>query len=244
MSKILHTKYFDEKNTDDTYDLIEINKNNFDTEFKDILQKGYNGLNVTIPYKTAVIPYLDCLSDEAEKIGAVNTIKIENGRLTGYNTDFFGIIKTFERYDIEIKNKSVTILGTGGASRAVYEACSHLGAKEIAFVSRDKKMHNGILTKTYCDTLFGDVLINATPVGMYPNVDSSPISEINFAAVFDLIYNPKETQLLKNARNLGKKAVNGLYMLIAQGIYSQCIWNNTEIENEIIDKVYNEVKNI
>ncbi len=244
MSKILHTKYFEQKNVCDTYDLIEINKNNFDNEFKTVLKNGYKGLNVTIPYKSTVIPYLDKISPEAEKIGAVNTIKIENSKLSGYNTDFFGIIKTFEQYNIEIKNKNVTILGTGGASKAVFAACSHLGANEINFVSREQKMFNGILTKTYSDALFGNVLINATPVGMYPNTDNSPISEINFDTVFDLIYNPRETLLLKNARNSGKKAVNGLYMLIAQGIYSQCIWNDLEIENEIIKKVYNEVKNI
>lgn len=242
MSKILHQKYFDLKNINATYDLIEINKDCFDLEFKKLLSKDYVGLNVTIPYKTKVMPYLDKISPEAEKIGAVNTIKIKDGCITGYNTDFFGLLQTFERYNIEIDGKDIAILGTGGASKAVYEACMHLGAKSVIYVSRERKMHNGILTKTYDEPISGDVLINATPVGMYPNIDMCPVDSINFDSVVDLIYNPKETLLLKNARLSGKKAVNGMYMLISQGICSQSIWNDTEIEKDIIEKIFNEVK--
>ncbi|MBE7038680.1 MAG: shikimate dehydrogenase [Ruminococcaceae bacterium] len=242
MSKVIHTKYFDIKNMDATYDLIEISKDNFDKEFKNLLSRDYVGINVTIPYKTDVIPYLDKISPEAEKIGAINTIKLENGHLTGYNTDFFGLIQTYERYNIEIKDKKVAILGTGGASKAVYATLLHLGAKEIYYVSRDKKMHNGILTKNYNDELSGDVLINATPVGMYPKTNASPVDDINFDTVIDLIYNPEETLLLKKARLMGKKAVNGMYMLISQGLYSQSIWNNTKTEKDVIEKIFNEVK--
>lgn len=225
-----------------TYDLIEINKGNFDAEFKKVLESGYIGINVTIPYKKDVIPYLDKISPEAEKIGAINTIKIENGYLTGYNTDFFGLIQTYERFNIDVKNKTIAILGTGGASKAVFASLSHLGAKEIFYVSRDKKLHDGFFTKTYDENISGDILINATPVGMYPHTNASPLDKLNFDTVLDLIYNPSETLLLKNARLLNKKYVNGMYMLISQGLCSQSIWNNTEIEKDIIEKIYNEVK--
>lgn len=244
LSKILHEKYFEIKGSNSSYDLIEIKKENFDLEFKKLLAKGYDGINVTIPYKKDVIPYLDYLSPEAEKIGAVNTIKPENGRLCGYNTDFFGIIKTFERYKIEIENKDVVILGTGGASAAVKTACLHLKAKSVVFVSRKRKIHDGILTKTYDDIISGDVLINATPVGMYPNIDACPIEKINFSAVFDLIYNPEKTLLLRRAAAEGKKAVNGLYMLVSQGIYAQSIWKKIPFEKEINEKVFDEVKKL
>ena len=242
MSKILHEKYFEIKDENSTYDLVEIKKDNFDLEFKKLIAKGYDGINVTIPYKKDVLPYLDSISPEAEKIGAVNTIKIKNGRLYGYNTDFFGIIRTFERYGIEIKNKDAVILGTGGASAAVKEACLDLGAKSVVFVSRKRKIHCGMLTKTYDEFISGDVLINATPVGMYPDIDACPIDKINFSAVFDLIYNPEKTLLLKRAASQGKKAVNGLYMLISQGIYAQSIWQNIPFEYDINEKVFDEVK--
>lgn len=242
LSKVLHEKYFEIKNENSSYDLVEIKKDSFDMEFKRLLKKGYDGINVTIPYKRDVLPYLDYISPEAKKIGAVNTIKIKDGQLFGYNTDFFGIIKTFERYKIDIKNKNVVILGTGGASAAVVAAVLHLGAKSAVFVSRKRKIHCGMLTKTYDEFIFGDVLINATPVGMYPDTFACPIDKINFSCVFDLIYNPEKTLLLKRAESEGKKAVNGLYMLVSQGIYAQSIWKEIPFENDINEKVFDEVK--
>lgn len=244
LSKVLHNEFFKIINENSTYDLIEINKDNFDFEFKKVLSMGYDGINVTIPYKFDVMDYLDKIDISAKEIGAVNTISFENGIKKGYNTDFYGLLSTYKKFGVEIKNKDVVILGTGGASKAVEKSVEHLGAKSITYVSRgaSKKLNYKVID--YTEKISGDVLINATPVGMYPKVSDMPkIDILPFNDVLDLIYNPYETLLLKNAKKLKKNSVNGLYMLVAQGICSQKIWHNKEYDNKIIDEIYEKIKN-
>ena len=202
LSKVLHNEFFKLINENSTYDLIEIDKDNFDDEFKKVLNFGYDGINVTIPYKFKVMDYLDEIDISAKKIGAVNTISFENGIKKGYNTDFYGLLATYKKFGVEIENKDVVILGTGGASKAVEKSVEYLNAKSITYVSRDVSKKLNYKVVDYTEKISGDVLINATPVGMYPKTDAMPEIDISpFLDVVDLIYNPYETLLLKNAKD-------------------------------------------
>lgn len=237
-SKKIHEKLFELTGEDAIYELLPIPKDSFDEQMRAIINGGYTGINVTIPYKLDVMEYADVISDEAKKIGAVNTISFNDGIISAYNTDYYGIKHTFEKFNVDIDGKDIVILGTGGASRAVITAVTDMGAKSIKMVSRGKKEFCGLEVITYDDDISGDVLINCTPVGMYPNVDATPLDEINFNAVVDLIYNPTETKLLKLASSQGIKAVNGLYMLVSQAMYSEGIWHGKEYEDDLTDKIY------
>jgi shikimate dehydrogenase len=187
------------------------------------------GLNVTIPYKEAVIPFLDKLSKKAAKIGAVNTIKVtKKGKLKGYNTDYYGFKKALEPL-LQSHHKNALILGTGGASKGVAFALDELGVM-YTFVSREIKKsainYSQITAKTFADY---QIIINASPVGTSPNVDAFPLlpyehfTEQHIA--FDLIYNPAETQFLKKAKERGAQIKNGLDMLIFQAEKAWEIWN-------------------
>ncbi|MFV8366019.1 shikimate dehydrogenase family protein [Flavobacterium sp. XS1P27] len=187
------------------------------------------GLNVTIPYKETVIPFLDKLSKKAELIGAVNTIKItKKGKLKGYNTDYYGFKKSLQPL-LQPHHKKVLILGTGGASKGVAFALDELDIP-YTFVSREAK-ENGIDYDRINATTFDNyqIIINATPVGTSPNVDAFPLLPYEFFTekhiAYDLIYNPAETQFLKKAKQQGAQIKNGLDMLIFQAEKAWKIWN-------------------
>ncbi len=241
-SKIIHEKYHALRGILEGYDLIEIPKCNLESEFKRI-SKEYDGINVTIPYKIDVIKFLDSVSDEAKRIGAVNTVKFSPDGIVGYNTDYFGFMATLLKNDITIKDKSVVILGTGGVSKAVLTVCEDMGAKEIVFVSTSQTSVGKYPAIPYSDDLRGDVIINCTPVGMYPSVDMCPLSCIadGFSAVVDTIYNPSETRLMKMAADRGIKAVGGLYMLVAQAVHAQAIWRGQDADEMAIEEIYKEL---
>jgi shikimate dehydrogenase len=187
------------------------------------------GLNVTIPYKETVIPFLDKLSKKAEIIGAVNTIRItKKGKLKGYNTDYYGFKKSLEPL-LQPHHKKALILGTGGASKGVAFALDELNIP-YTFVSREAK-ENGIDYDRINATTFDNyqIIINATPVGTSPNVDAFPLIPYEFFTdkhiAYDLIYNPAETQFLKKAKQQGAQIKNGLDMLIFQAEKAWKIWN-------------------
>ena len=210
-----------------------------------VQNSSYHGYNVTIPYKKDVLPFLHEVSTEAKEIGAVNTVVNKNGKLLGYNTDIGGIFYTLRRNDVSLKGKTVLILGTGGASKAVEYVCKKQGAKYF-FVSR-----NGDINYQNCYDISAQVIINATPVGMYPLVDDCPINLEKFSNlefVFDLIYNPQKTLLIKTAKRLNVKCSNGLPMLVEQALLAQDIWlskTHTEKETEsIISKISESKLNI
>lgn len=242
-SGIIHESFFKYQNCNDSYNLLEIPRDSLREEFEAISRK-YSGVNVTIPYKIEVMKYLDSISSEAEKIGAVNTVRFTSQGAEGYNTDYFGLMCTFRVNDIDIKDKKIVILGTGGVSKAALSVCRDMDAGEITFVSTSNPHIEGYRVITYDDTIEGDVLINCTPVGMYPNVGVSPLKDVSnsFSAVVDTIYNPSVTKLMESARLKGIKAVSGLYMLVAQAMYSRAIWRDEQIDEKIIDTVYRELK--
>ncbi len=198
----------------------------------------YHSVNVTIPYKTAVIPHLDVISETAQKIGSVNTVThLPDGRLYGDNTDIYGFVYMMKKAGIEVTDKSVLVLGTGGTSKTVVVALNELGAAGIKVVSRA-----GALNYENAHLLCPDtqIIVNCTPVGMYPNNLISPIDIEKFPAlesVADVIFNPAKTQLLLDAERLGLKCANGLPMLVAQAKRACEIFTGEEICDSEIDRI-------
>lgn len=225
--------YFDEKFKRESIAAVY---RNFDLEnireFPEILESTseLSGLNVTIPYKQAVIPFLNKLSPDAKKIGAVNTIKFENdGSLTGHNTDFIGFKKSIQPF-LKSHHQKALILGTGGASKAIAYALKDLGIR-YRFVSRkagedqfDYRALNKVVLEEYT------IIINCTPLGTYPAVEKFPqipVKDLNSShLLFDLIYNPETTKLMELARQRGATAINGLQMLEFQAEAAWEIWNS------------------
>lgn len=192
------------------------------------------GLNVTIPYKEKVIQYLNGLDAEAEKIGAVNVIKIERDgsdiKLTGYNSDFIGFRKPLEQLINPGVHHKALILGTGGASKAVYHGLKSLGI-EPRFVSRTPKPGSYTYNDLDKDIIEGfKVIVNASPVGTFPNVDEAPDIPYRYITaqhlLYDLVYNPAETKFLRQGREHGASIKNGADMLEIQAIEAWRIWNS------------------
>ena len=203
----------------------------------------FSGINVTIPYKQTVMPYLDELTDIAHEIGAVNTIVNRGGRLIGHNTDFYGMNVLLSLAHIDIKGKKVLIFGTGGTSKTATAVARHGGAREILKFSR--KEQDGCLTyNELAHHLDAEVIINTTPVGMYPNDESKPLPEgitlCKFPAlcgVLDAIYHPLRTELVSEALRLGVPATGGLSMLVAQAVAATEWFLDIQIPTDIIRTV-------
>jgi shikimate dehydrogenase len=226
--------YFSQKFIEAKID-SDFSYSNFDVQnigaFTEILKKNPEliGLNVTIPYKETIIPFLDELSDNAKQIGAVNTIKIlPNGKLFGDNTDFYGFNKSLEIL-IGSHHKKALILGTGGAAKAVAFGLKKLNIG-TTFVSRDSK-ENCILYSELNQEIFNNfqIVVNCTPIGTFPKVELCPDIPYEYFTenhiAFDLIYNPEETEFLKRAKENGAKTKNGYDMLVFQAEKAWEIWN-------------------
>ncbi len=232
-SKIIHERFGKYG-----YELYEILPENL-KEF--VEKKELKGYNVTIPYKKEIMPYLDCISDEAKAIGAVNAVVNERGKLYGYNTDFLGLKYMLKKADILIKDKTVMVLGTGGAGNTAVAVCKSLKAKKVLSVSR-----TGEINYQNCyDFNDVEIIINTTPVGMFPNTLESHINLEKFdklIGVVDVIYNPATTKLLYQAKQLNIKHTNGLPMLVAQAKYAMDFFLRESFDDSIIDKVLSELK--
>ncbi len=211
-------------------------------ELDQFMRSGeFAGINVTIPYKTAVLPYCTELSPQAQKVGAVNTIiRREDGSLYGHNSDYFGFYATLQKSGLSVKNKKVLVLGSGGASKAV---CAVLGDMQANTVIISRSGENNY------DNLHlhqdAAVIVNATPLGMYPNTGVSALSLNGFPAlegVLDVIYNPGRTQLLLDAEHMGLVTKNGLYMVVAQAVECAKMFMNKDIPNSEIDRIYHYLK--
>lgn len=236
-SKIIHNKLF---NTE--YDLKELNEEEFSFFME---EKSFKGINVTIPYKQDVMKYLDYIDNDAKVIGAVNTVVNDNGILKGYNTDILGLEYVIKKAKIELNNKKVLILGTGGTSKTAFVLCKQYNANNIYRVSRKNTYDINIITYEEIKEKYNDfnVIINTTPCGMFPKVNEEPIDLsilTNLEAVVDVIYNPLRTLIRINADKKNTVAVNGLYMLVAQAVYANNIFFNNKIDFDIdkIDDIY------
>ena len=252
LSPRIHELIFEYTGLYGEYKLYPMEPDNVKSFITSLKNSGFHGLNVTIPYKSDVMPFLGFISEEARKIGSVNTILPAENGLKGYNTDYFGVEKMLQMAGIEPGGKSAVVLGSGGSAKTVTALLKDRGCTDILLVSRDKARAQvkfpGTKTAEYPefeDSRGYDILINTTPVGMYPDTDGCPLDEdiiSGFKSVADLIYNPSETVLLKTARKHGARCVNGLYMLVAQAVAAQEIWNEVKIADPVIDKIYADIK--
>lgn len=237
-----YSKQIHEKLADYVYDLCPLTREEFPLFME---RRDFKAINVTIPYKKDVIPYLDELDENAAAIGAVNTIVNANGRLIGHNTDFSGFAYMMKEARVHASGKKVLVLGTGGASAAILAVLEKQGASQIISVSRTGK--GEAVTYEECVSLHRDagLIVNTTPVGMYPAVDASPLELAPFTrceAVLDVIYNPQETRLTAQAKALGMKGVTGLSMLVAQAKYACEFFLETDLPDSVIPKITAEVR--
>lgn len=233
-SKRYFTSKFEQEGiADAAYELYELPDI---TAFPDLLagESALVGLNVTVPYKEAVIPYLHELDESAARIGAVNTIKIEGGRTKGFNTDFIGFRDTLRQFYPASEGANALVLGTGGAAKAVWAALDAL-AIPYTSVSRnptEKQLHYDAVTPEVLRAYA--LIINTTPLGMAPDISSAPA--IPYEALmpghylYDLVYNPEETRFLQKGRLAGAHTINGLPMLYAQADAAWKIWANEKTE--------------
>jgi len=218
------------------YSLMEVSPENLEGFFT---KADFSWVNVTIPYKERVIEFLDEVEDKAKAIGAVNLVVNKNGRLYGYNTDYYGMKKAIENMGAFLEGEKVLILGTGGTAKTAKMVVSDLGAKEVYLVSREKTDEaNNIISYNTAKTIHSDakMLINATPVGMTPDVNSIPIDLLPFKQmlwVFDCVYTPQRTRLYLKATELGMFGTTGLNMLVYQAVKAREIVTETE---NIIDE--------
>lgn len=242
-SKIIHGELSDYE-----YELREIPLDEFDSFME---KRDFKSINVTIPYKQKVIPYLHYISDEAKEIGAVNVVVNKEGKLYGYNTDLGGLTELIKRSGVDLSGKKVLIAGTGGTSNTAYTAAKMLSASPIIKLSRTAK--DGACSYDEAYELHKDArfIINTTPGGMYPNISEKPFEISRFPeleGMIDAIYNPLRTQLVCEALNHDIPAEGGLYMLVMQAVLASEIFINTKYEKEISDKIFkallNEKQNI
>lgn len=223
------------------YQLMELTEKELDAFMR---SRSFKAINVTIPYKEKVIPYLYKIDSAAKQIGSVNTIVNKDGKLYGYNTDFPGMKAMILSSGIEIKDKKVLILGSGGTAKTAIAVSKDLGAKEILTVSRTKSNDNITYNEAYDKHCDAQVIINTTPCGMFPNIETAAIDLTHFnslESVVDAVYNPLKTTLSLSAEKKGAKSVCGLYMLVAQAVYACEKFKGCEIQKSEIDRVYNKV---
>lgn len=216
------------------YTLFEVAPENLDVFMK---EHNFKGINVTIPYKKAVIPYLDVISPEAQKIGAVNTIKVKDGKLYGDNTDYFGFKYMVEKSGITIHNKKALVLGSGGASLTVQAVLRDMGASEIVVLSRNGDNN---YVNMYIKHTDAQIIVNTTPVGMYPDnlntlVDLDRFE--NLSGVLDVVYNPLKTRLVLDAEQRNIPSSAGLSMLVAQAKKAHEIFFDTIVENDVCEQI-------
>ena len=201
----------------------------------------YKGFNVTIPYKKTVIKYCDALSERAAILGAVNTVvRKPNGMLVGHNTDYFGFSYMLQRTGLKVQGKKVLVLGSGGASATAVAVLKELGAQVVVISRKGKDNYENI--SKHADA---SLIVNATPVGMYPNVEASPVDISIFTqleGVLDMIYNPARTQLIMDAQARGIVAENGLWMLVAQAKQSAEWFTEAPISDEVIPQIYHKMQ--
>ena len=257
MSPPMHNNAFKQLNMDYVYVAFHVLPENIEKLINSCKTLGIQGLNVTIPHKTTVIPFLDEIDSTAEKIGAVNTIRFKDGIAKGFNTDGIGAVKSIQNYTT-LEGKNVLILGAGGASKAIAFTLINENIKSLVIANRSKENACNIIAniRKQCDFEeisyvnikdagelidFVDIIINTTPVGMYPNHEVEPpiktdkITEKH--VVMDVIYNPLETEFLKQARLNGATTINGTSMLINQGLESFEIFTECKASYESFEEV-------
>lgn len=259
-SPYIHNSLFDAAGLDAVYLPVTVPPERLGS-VTDVFRSCFSGFNVTIPYKEKILPFLDDVDEAARVCGAVNTVEIRNGRMIGHITDGLGMLRAIEERGVETHQADVLILGGGGAARVAGYAFLSRGGR-VTFAVRDVQKGNALvhaLAQTQQDGLrrlsvrpladcaeAHDILINCTPVGMYPHVDACPVSANAIArcrAVFDAVYNPRETRLLALARQNGLPAIEGLGMLFYQAVEAQKFWFGDRVASKAEQsRIYSELQ--
>lgn len=250
MSPVIHKELMKTAKIEGSYALIEIAPENLANKFEDL--KKFDGFNVTIPHKINIIPFLDKVNEDAELFGAVNTVKVDE-KTTGYNTDCFGFLRALEMAGIKLEG-STLVCGAGGVARMFAFECA-LADCNLTIAVRDDDIAAGNKIKDEIKEKLGkdakviklsevsdgyDLIINGTPLGMHPNIDTCVLPEEIIAkskAVFDAVYNPEETLFIKYAKKAGLKYSNGLPMLVWQAAVAEEIWFDADFTFEDIERV-------
>lgn len=256
VSPVIHKYIFEILDISAYYHLIEVERSGLQLTVEGLRRLGASGINVTIPYKTEVMQYLDYISPEAASIGAVNTIAFRDKSAEGYNTDYSGFGMLLDRYGIRIDKMEALVLGYGGGAKAVIRFLLDHEVKGITVAVRNARSRATNVNNSSPDNVLfvdyqelplqkgGDLIINCTPCGMHPHIEEIPVSVDvlrKYHTAVDLIYNPEQTKFLKHADKAGLKAVNGLYMLVGQAVTAQNIWNKANLSNDDIDRIYNKI---
>ena len=258
----MHNAAFDALNMDYAYVAFDVNPNDLKSAIEGAESLNIKGFNVTIPHKVDVMQYLDDLDEVARLIGAVNTIDFKN--LKGYNTDGIGAVKAIEEVT-SIKNKNVVVAGAGGASRAISFYIAKYGAESLTILNRNEVKAESLASDVSDSGLIGevasdsinaignymegaDVLIDTTPLGMHPNISDEPIVKADMMdedlVVFDAVYNPNETVLIKEAIKANAKPVYGIKMLLYQGAESFKIWTGKTAPVDVMEKALRNTLNL
>lgn len=256
-SPFIHNMLAVETGQDMTYVTFKVDTGKFGLAMNGFDGLNLQGVNVTVPYKSEVMHYLDEVKGEAKIIGAVNTVVREGHRLVGYNTDWIGLKKSLDLNGVDLLGKTVLVIGAGGSARAVAVICAKSGVKKLVMTNRTASKAESIaeeLAKHYeldCEVIsLADlkhredlqVAFQTTPIGMYPHIENNPVYESKvyqtLEVAVDLIYNPKETHFLREASLAGAKTVNGLGMLFYQAVAAFELWRNIKIDETIQDKCY------
>lgn len=262
LSPVIHNYIFSRMGFSASYEKVYVVSSDLPRFVEETLTKKRPGFNVTIPHKESIMPLLDAIDPAAEHIGAVNTVVNRNGHLTGYNTDVYGCMRALERAGFSSKGK-VIMLGAGGAARAAIEALGRMGLSEIVLFDlvRERcqilsnhfsplhpmKITIGFFENKDLETHLpgADLLINATPVGMWPKVHQSPLPCPEFfpekATIFDMIYRPMETQLMKDVSSKQAVTVSGLTMLVGQAIAADELYFDCQIPEHLFQETITEV---
>ena len=258
----MHNAAFDALNMDYAYVAFDVNPNDLKSAIEGAESLNIKGFNVTIPHKVDVMQYLDELDEVARLIGAVNTIDFKN--LKGYNTDGIGAVKAIEEVT-SIKNKNIVVAGAGGASRAISFYIAKYGAESLTILNRNEVKAESLASDVSDSGLIGevasdsinaignymesaDVLIDTTPLGMHPNINDEPIVKADMMdedlVVFDAVYNPNETVLIKEAIKANAKPVYGIKMLLYQGAESFKIWTGKTAPVDVMEKALRNTLNL
>ena len=261
MSPPIHKRLFELKGREFSYEIIELKAQELESNKDKLL--SLTGMNITIPHKIGIIPYCDKLDESAKRYNSVNCIDNKGGVHTGYNTDCDGFLKTISAMGLDLSGE-VLLIGCGGVGRMMAIEASLKGAKltiavlksdiplaeqvcrEIKAMKADAEIEIVLNTEIPTDKKYS-LLMNATPVGMFPKTDACPVpDEIieNSGAVFDVIYNPRKTQLIKKAEALGKKASGGMAMLVYQAVSAHEIWDNDSYDEKDIARLISDMEDM
>ncbi len=250
LSPKLQNYWLKENNIDAIYDKKKIEEKNLQTIISEVKEKKINGINVTVPFKKVVIPYLDKLSPEAEQTQSVNTIILSNGNLIGYNTDIFGFDKAIKNLNFDMQGKKIFILGAGGVVPSIIFALSKMNVSKIVVSNRTKKkaedlklLFHNLEVLDWGDIVDFDIIINATSLGLNNESINLDFSKFGKNKLFyDVIYNPIETNFLKEGKKLGNKTENGKSMFIYQAFEAFKLWHGIEpvINSNIIKLLDND----